>query len=303
MGLPNSELPLTEQFLQYGRYVRDWSPRTVDSYRISLRECPTIITKASLNAAVVAMRGRGLSPGGVNVRARAINSFLTWLHEDGHLTERLKIKLLKNPPKPITTLTESDIKLLASFRPKGRIQTRTWVLAMLLVDCGLRIGEALGLDRNNVDLDNLALRVLGKGNKERLVPISLELRKHLFRFLKHTTGRYVFAAFSGAPVERHNAYAELQAVCRQAGITTHVHPHGFRHAYAVHATRNGLDVFRLSRILGHSSINTTQIYLRSIGFDHLRDSSKCSPLRRVSGTSRAADDAEDHSDGVAHRFR
>ena len=162
------------------------------------------------------MRERGLSPGGINLRARAINSYLTWLHEDSHLSERLKIKMLRNPPKPIQTLT-----------------------------------------------------------------ISPELRKHLFRFQRQAKGRYVFAVFSGAPIERHNAYQELRNLCRVVGITTHVHPHCFRHSYAVHATKNGLDVFRLSRILGHSSINTTQIYLRSIGFDHLQDGAKCSPLGRA----------------------
>jgi integrase/recombinase XerD len=199
---------------------------------------------------------------------------LAWLHEEGHTPERLRIKL------PIQTLTDKEIQRLAAFRPKGRIQSRTWVLAMLLLDCGLRIGEALTLERENVDLDNLVLRVLGKGSKERLVPISLELRKHLFRFLRQTSGRYVFAAFSGAALERHNVYTELQRLCRAAGITV-LHPHGFRHAYAVHATKNGLDVFRLSRILGHSSINTTQIYLRSIGFEHLQAGAECSPLRRM----------------------
>jgi site-specific recombinase XerD len=272
--------PRTEQFLQYGLYVRNWSPQTVTTYRLALRDLPASITKASLNAAVVAMRERGLTPGGVNLRARTINSFLSWLHEEGHIAERLKIKLLKNPPKPIQTLTDKEIQRLAAFRPKGRIQTRTWVLAMVLLDCGLRIGEALTLERENVDLDNLVLRVLGKGSKERLVPISLELRKHLFRFLRQTSGRYVFAAFSGTPLERHNVYMELRGLCRASGVTV-LHPHGFRHAYAVHATKNGLDVLRLSRILGHSSINTTQIYLRSIGFEHLQAGAECSPLRRM----------------------
>jgi site-specific recombinase XerD len=273
--------PGTEQFLQYGLYVRNWSPQTVTTYRLALRDLPATITKASLNAAVVAMRERGLTPGGVNLRARAMNSYLTWLHEEeGHIPERFRIKLLKNPPKPIQTLTDKEVQRLAAFRPKGRIQVRTWVLAMLLLDCGLRIGEALSLERENVDLDNLVLRVLGKGSKERLVPISLELRKHLFRFLRQTSRRYVFAAFSGAQLERHNVYVDLQRLCRASGITI-LHPHGFRHAYAVHATKNGLDVFRLSRILGHSSINTTQIYLRAIGFEHLRADAECSPLRRM----------------------
>jgi integrase/recombinase XerD len=278
-----ADLPLTEQFLRYGRYVRNWSPRTVECYRQALRDCPAAITKASLNATVVAMRERALSPGGINLRARAINSYLTWLHEDGHISERLKIKMLRNPPKPIQTLTDKDIHALAAFRPKGRIQTRTWMLAMVLLDCGLRLTEALTLERHNMDLDNLVLRVLGKGHKERLVPISPELRKHLFRFLNRAKGRYVFAAHSGMRLERHNAYQELRDLCGVVGITTHVHPHCFRHTYAVLATRNGLDVFRLSRILGHSSINTTQIYLRSIGFDHLQGGAKFSPLG-TSGT-------------------
>jgi len=270
---------LTEQFIQHGIYLRDWSPQTVSTYRLAFRDCPGTITKATLNAAVVAMRERGLSAGGINLRARAINSFLTWLHEEGHAPERLKIKLLKNPPKPIQTLSVLDIRLLSAFRPKGRIQLRTWTLAMVLLDCGLRINEALGLERANVDLGNLVLRVLGKGDKQRLVPISPELRKHLFRFLRGSSGRYVFETFDGQRLERHNVYSDLQTLCRRVGIMTRVHPHSFRHAYAVHATKNGLDVFRLSRILGHSSINTTQIYLRSMGVEHLQEGHvRCSPL-------------------------
>jgi site-specific recombinase XerC len=102
-------LPLTERFIQHGLILRDWSPETVTTYRKSFRECLAEISKASLNAAVVAMRERGLTPGGINVRLRSINSFLTWLHEEGHIREPLRVKLLKNPPKPIQTLSDTDI--------------------------------------------------------------------------------------------------------------------------------------------------------------------------------------------------
>jgi len=84
---------------------------------------------------------RGLTPGGINLRARTINSYLAWLHEEGNTPERFRIKLLKNPPKPIQALTDKEIQRLVAFRPNGRIQLRTWVLAMLLLDCGLRIGD------------------------------------------------------------------------------------------------------------------------------------------------------------------
>jgi site-specific recombinase XerD len=108
------------------------------------------------------MRERGLSAGGINVRLRSINSFLTWLHEEGHIREPLRVKLLKHEPKPIQTLNDQDVKRLVTYRP------------------------------NN-----------------------------------------------------------------------------FRHAFAAHSMKNGLDVFRLSRILGHTNIATTQIYLRSLGIEHL----------------------------------
>jgi hypothetical protein len=81
----------TEQFLKFGLDVRNWSPQTVTTYRLALRELPATITKASLNAAVISMRERGLTPGGINLRARTINSYLAWLHEEGHTPERLRI--------------------------------------------------------------------------------------------------------------------------------------------------------------------------------------------------------------------
>jgi len=103
-----SDQPLTEQLLRHGRILRDWSPETVITYRKSFRDCPAEITKASLNAAVVAMRERGLTPGGINVRLRSINSFLTWAYEEGQIREPLRVKLLKNPPEPLQTFSVYD---------------------------------------------------------------------------------------------------------------------------------------------------------------------------------------------------
>ena len=275
---------LIEQFVQHGTCLREWTPDTVRTYRYSLRELPSEVSKASLNDLVVALHQRGLSPGGINLRIRSINSFLTWLHEEGHAGEHHRIKLLRNPPKPIDVLNDQDIKRLMTHRPHGKIETRTWTLAMLLLDCGLRINEALGLERANVDLDNLLLRVLGKGRKERLVPMSTELRKHLFRLLRtgmgEQAGHYVFHTHNGARMERNHAYQDLRDFCGRIGIKGRVHPHAFRHAFAIHSTRNGLDIYRLSRILGHSSITTTQLYLRSMGVEHLREGhEQFSPLR------------------------
>jgi integrase/recombinase XerD len=269
----NQNTTQAESFVEQGIYLRNWSPTTVRSYRHALRECPDQLSKATLNEMVVRLRQRGLSPGGINVRVRAINSFLSWLHEEGHLSERLRVKTLRAEPKAIQTFRDTDIKRLIAYRPKGRNQVRAWTLLILMIDCGLRIDEALGLERSNVNLDDLVLRVRGKGSKERLVPISIECRKHLFRWLRNeeAKGRFVFSTSSGLRLAYRNAYRDLRVVVDQVGINGRVHPHAFRHAFAVNYIRRGGDIYRLSRILGHASITTTQLYLRSMGVEHLRE--------------------------------
>jgi hypothetical protein len=120
-----------------------------------------------------------------------------------------------------------------------------------------------------------------KGHRVRLVPISVEGRKALFKWLSRSdTGRYVLGTKQGRPWSRRNAYRDLTILCRQLGITgARVNPHAFRHCFAVSYIRNGGDLYRLSRILGHASISTTQLYLRSMGLEHLQEGhAKFSPL-------------------------
>lgn len=285
-------LDLVNQFITQGVYLRGWSPKTVETYRLSLAAFsraldgatePASMSRARLSQFVVWMRERGLTHGGCNVRIRSVNSYLSWLHEAGHVAERLRIKLLPNAPRPHTTFSDVDLRRLLRCCPKKRAQQRARTLAVLLLDTGMRITEALSLEREHVDLDGLVLRVLGKGNRIRLVPISLEGRKTLFRWLRNVEGRYVLGTKRGRAWSRRNAYRDLTRLCRGIGITTaRVNPHAFRHCFAVSYVRNGGDIYRLSRILGHTSISTTQVYLRSMGLEHLQEGhAKYSPLARL----------------------
>jgi site-specific recombinase XerD len=129
---------LTDQFLTHGLYLRGWSARTVRTYRQGLATLPSTLTKSTLVTWVVGMRQRGLTPGGINMYARTINSYLSWLHAEGHISERLRIKLLPNPPKPLRALSDAEIRRLVMFRPTNRIARRTWTitLTMLEPECG-----------------------------------------------------------------------------------------------------------------------------------------------------------------------
>lgn len=279
----------TEDFIRQGLYLRNWSSKTIRTYRQGLAafhaavpSSDDALTKTELQTFVIAMRNRGLTPGGCNMYIRTVNSFLSWLHEEGALPQSLRIKLLPNPAKPLKTFSDAEVKRLLTFRPQSQIHARTWTLLVVLLDTGMRIDEALGLERERVDLDALTLTVCGKGNRERIVPMSPECRKPLFRLLSKQTGRYVFATHGGERLAYRNAYREIKALCRAAGVEgTHVHPHNVRHYFAVTYVRNGGDIYRLSRILGHTSISTTQIYLRSMGLEHLQEGhARYSPLGR-----------------------
>jgi site-specific recombinase XerD len=265
---------LVAQFIQQGIYLRNWSPKTVRTYQQSLCRLPIALplSKDTLNAAVIALRERGLTPGGINIRLRSLNSLLTWAHDEGHLSERLRVKLLRAERKTIMTITDGDVRMLLQFKPQDEGQRRAWTLILTLLDTGLRVEEALSLQRSRVNLEALTLTVLGKGNRERIVPMSSEGRKHLFRLLSKVSGRFVFSTRTEDRLSYRNAYRDIKVVCAAVGIIgRHIHPHAFRHYFAVTYIQRGGDIYKLSRILGHSTITTTQLYLRSMGIEHLQE--------------------------------
>lgn len=245
-----------ENFLKHGLYLRNWSVRTVRTYRQAWSSfhlshpgeasCPT---KAQLEAWVVSMRERGVSPAGCNMYIRTMNSYLSWLKEEGHAPERLRVKLLRTPVRETVTLSPADIKVVA-----GAKKARTKVLMSLLLDTGVRIEEAMSLTWKDVDFDNCLLTVTGKGDKQRKIPFSVELRKILFRFSKNQSARYVFATRDGGRLQYRNVHREIVTACGKS-------PHKFRHTWATNAVRQGVPLPVIQRILGHASIQTTMRYV------------------------------------------
>ncbi len=283
---------LFSEYVKAGLYLKGWSPKTPVIYERAFRSLQASLgeeslTKGRLEAWVVAMRERGLTPACVNIYVRAMNAFIHWLHAEGHVDVRVILRQLPNPQKPLRGISDVEVRAILAFRPVVKQAVRTWTLITLLLDTGVRIDEALGLTVANVDMDGLSIRVLGKGNRERLVPFSFELRKHLFRYSRSEvradiSSPFVFCSGDGSQLMYRNAYRDIKNLCAKAGVTgEHVHPHSFRHKFATTYIRRGGDIYRLSRILGHSTISTTQVYLRSMGIEHLGERhSALSPLSR-----------------------
>jgi integrase/recombinase XerD len=123
------------------------------------------------------MREKGLKPTGCNSAIRAINAYLKWSGSPHRLL------YLKEDQRVLPTFTLPDIKKLLSYKPKNFYEHRLHLIILVLLDTGCRIHEVLSLRASDCDLDNLLFTVTGKGRKQRKIPFSFELRRHLSRFL------------------------------------------------------------------------------------------------------------------------
>ena len=162
-------------------------------------------TKTTLHRFVMAQRERGVRPVTCNTYIGAMNAFCAWLHQEGHAAERMKLSKLRVERRVLTVLDDGQIRALIGFKPKTLGQWRVHLAASLILDCGLRISEVLHMRHADVDFDNLILKVFGKGQKERLVPFSPELRKRVYRYEQFKTKKglradLLFVGFRGTRV-------------------------------------------------------------------------------------------------------
>jgi|TARA_Y100000389_G_scaffold71089_1_gene67827 integrase/recombinase XerD len=174
-----------------------------------------------------------------------------------------KVKLL-----PHTIDTESVDKLLNSPDLKTRFGARDKAMLEILYACGLRVTELVSLKFSQVVIESNFLRVMGKGSKERIIPINDYALSFLktyiddFRseFIKSKKTDSLFLSNRGAEMTRHSFWHIIKKYAMQAGINEHLSPHTLRHAFATHMINNGADLRVVQLLLGHSDLSTTQLY-------------------------------------------
>ena len=289
---PLSTCALFEQFLAERRYLRNVKPSTLEWYETAFKslqkhlgvDVPPL-SKSNLQGFVVAIRQRGVKAVSCNTYIKAVNAFCLWLHNEGHHAERLQLPLLKIEQRVIQTLSDESMRTLVSQKPRTFDQWRLHAIICLLLDTGLRIDEALTLRRGNVDCDNLLVTVFGKGRKERRVPFSFELRRVLFRYgqvraKRQARSELVFPSSEGTPWDQRNSLRGLHILQEKLGLPTFGW-HRLRHTFATNYLRQGGDIVRLSMVLGHTQITTTQRYLHLLTEDLSASHQKVSILSRL----------------------
>ncbi|HUL41313.1 MAG TPA: site-specific tyrosine recombinase XerD [Burkholderiales bacterium] len=175
-------------------------------------------------------------------------------------------KLPRGLPK---SLTEDDVEsLLNAPRTENRLGLRDKTMLETLYASGLRVSELVGLKIPQVSLDMGVVRVMGKGSKERLVPLGEEALDWIHRYLREArpdllngkASDALFVTARGQPMTRQGFWHLLRRYCAQAGLATSISPHTLRHAFATHMLNHGADLRVVQMLLGHADISTTQIY-------------------------------------------
>ena len=268
-----------QQFLNEKRYINNSSPNTILFYEQSFKafDLQSPLSRGQLNERVATLRRQGKSPSCCNAYIRGINSFLTWLFENGYAAERLRVKALKAEVRLLRTFDENQIRGIVAFKPQTFAERRLHALVCLMVDTGIRINEALTLTRAKVDFDNLLITVLGKGNKERVVPISFECRRILFRLLQTHSFNLVFCTKHGRPLLYDNTRRDFRRLMERLGIKGFDGSfHAFRRFFARNYVRSGGNVFYLQRMLGHTTLTMSKKYVevdtQDLQSTHLRTS-------------------------------
>jgi site-specific recombinase XerD len=230
--------------------------------------------------------GAGLSAGGaapatVARKLAAVRGLFDFLVR----TERLgqnPADLVSSPKKeeklPKLLSGEQVRTMLERIPARTPLELRDRAMLELAYSCGLRCEEIVNLDRGSVDFDSEQLRVLGKGSKERLLPVGEPAQRALRRYLE--TGRPALAAGprepalflskSGRRLSNSDVTRRLALWVREAALAAAVSPHSLRHSFATHLLEGGADLRTIQELLGHASISTTQVYTR-VDAARLRD--------------------------------
>lgn len=270
---------------------------TIEAYRCDLRRFGdflrrhSIDTWTSINPRVVQhylieLADTGYRESTLARHVVAIRMWLRWLHETKQIPENLTV-LFESPKRwkqlPQTLSLDRTVELVTSPEPDHPLSLRDRAMLELFYACGLRVSELCGLRQRDVNLSVGYVRCMGKGQRERVVPVGRKAHEAVEAYLEHLrpklleraieTGRVqppltrklrtelpLFLSRSGGAIERTAVWRVVRREARRRGIKGKVSPHTLRHSFATHLLEGGADLRVVQELLGHVSINTTEIY-------------------------------------------
>ena len=268
---------MIKDYRNYLRIERRMSPNTVASYCHDVEAflkavdlAPSAITPADIEKYLGQVTARGLSKRSSARLVSALRNFFDWCVEEGDVKENPCDRV--DAPKlgkylPAILSVEEVTAILESVDLRKPFGKRDRAILEVLYGCGLRVSEAAGLRISHVHLDEGFVDVIGKGDKQRLVPLGEVAADAIRAYLperpepaERSCEDILFLNRFGKPLSRITIFNRVKDQAMAAGIQKEISPHTFRHSFATHLIENGADLRIVQEMLGHESILTTEIY-------------------------------------------
>lgn len=276
--------PPIADFLAHLQIERRMSAHTLDAYRRDLDALaawataqgiadPETLNAEQLRAFIAAEHRRGMSPKSLQRRLSACRSFYRWLLKHGRIaaSPAAGIRAPKAPRKLPQVLDVDEAVQLVELPTDAPLGLRDRAMLELFYSSGLRLSELCALRWRDLDLADGLVTVLGKGGKQRSVPVGSHARKALDDWRRESQGQTdgaVFPGRGGAPIGARAVQIRLRQLAQRQGLFKRVHPHLLRHSFASHVLESSGDLRGVQELLGHADIATTQIYTH-LDYQHL----------------------------------
>ena len=269
-------------FLTMLRVERNVSNHTMDAYKRDINQYLMYLGDLDLQNLsdvksthvrdyIRVLNDGGMAPASISRIISSIRTYYRFLSSENILNEN-PVLLINNPklPKKLPdVLSEKEISLIINaIQESSQFYQRDKAIIEMLYSCGIRVTELCNLEVSNLFIDEDLIRVMGKGNKERLLPLGARSKKYVNEYIKHSRNShikksgssFVFVSRNGNQLTRAMINIILNKWTQVSGLKKSVSPHKLRHSFATHLLEGGADLRFVQALLGHSDISTTQIY-------------------------------------------
>jgi integrase/recombinase XerC len=272
------------QFLDYIAKTKRMSVHTVSAYNgdllqftdflatqyvVELNDCKAIHVRGFM----AMLLGNGLTPRSVHRKVSSVRGWFKYLRKQGQLTvdPMSKIILPKMPKVLVKDIPAMDLHNMFARFPWDEVEngSRDRLMLLLLYTTGMRLSELIGLKVGDVDFYRNNLRVLGKRNKERIIPMHPEMVDWLKLYLGDHGGDFLFVTERGKPLYPMYVYRLVNHYLKLFSHAAKTSPHVLRHSFATHMLNNGANLLAIKDILGHANLSATQVYTKN-SFEKLK---------------------------------
>lgn len=272
--------------------IQGHSPDTIKYYRQNLGWFCDFMNNADISSVtlsharnyVLKLKERNVSTVSMQTYTRAVRGFLSWCFRESYISENIpdKLRLPKATRKAVDVLADSEVeRLLNCIDTRKFIGLRDMVVVMLMLDSGMRLSEVLALEYGKIHLEAGYLIALGKGNKERYIPLGLHTKKYLLKYLAQIPNREskvkIVVQDTLIPATHSTIRNLFKRLKKRSGIAR-LRPHLLRHTFATRYLSLGGDVYNLQSILGHTTLEMTKRYAHMTMGDRIDRFSRYSPV-------------------------